>query len=276
MRRSLTFLLIISFIFTFFVSFDIVHAVPPLPSSFYGTVKLNGSNLPEGTTVEALINGEVISFAKTLIYQGDSVYAIDVSGDDSSTTAVEGGQEEDIIQFRVGGLMANETGIWRSGTNVELNLNITASASPEPPETTNTPVPSQTSMIAPTATLTMEPTQQNTTQSTQTQASGQVNNTNTATENILTTEETEQPSTNEASETLEPDPKATETSISKTDDGSPAPSEDEILQTEENEGPDDQEQDNPQNFLTVALIGIVSLAVISGVIFWIVRRQRNK
>ena len=39
------------------------EAVPPIPSSFYGTVKLNGSNVPGGTKVSAWIGG--VKYAET-------------------------------------------------------------------------------------------------------------------------------------------------------------------------------------------------------------------
>lgn len=141
------------------VNFGAVYAVPPLPSSFYGKVSLNGSNLPEGTVIEALINDKVISEAQTLIYSGDSVFAIDINGDDPSTGGLEGGKENDVIRFRIGGLMAKETGTWHSGTNVELNLTITATNTPQPPEPTKTPVPTQTNIVQPTQIPTARPTQ---------------------------------------------------------------------------------------------------------------------
>ena len=38
-------------------------AIPALPSSFYGIVKVNGKSVPDGTLVQALINGQVLSQA---------------------------------------------------------------------------------------------------------------------------------------------------------------------------------------------------------------------
>jgi hypothetical protein len=146
-------------LFALLVNFGTASAVPPLPSSFYGKVSLNGSNLPEGTVIEAIINDKMISESQTLIYSGDSVFAIDINGDDPSTGVVEGGKENDVIRFRVGGLMAKETGTWHSGTNVELNLTITATNTPQPPEPTRTPVPTQTNIVQPTQIPTARPTQ---------------------------------------------------------------------------------------------------------------------
>ncbi len=105
-----------------------VLAFPPLPSSFYGKVKVDGENVPDGTVVEAWINGEVYAEAKTQTYQGDSVYAMDVTGDDASTNDVEGGIEDDKIEFRVAGQPAGQSGVWHSGTNTNLDLSVAPAA----------------------------------------------------------------------------------------------------------------------------------------------------
>jgi len=108
-----------------------VLAFPPLPSSFYGTVKVNGGNVPDGTLVRALIGGQAYAQARTQTYQGDSVFNLDVPGDDSSSTgAIEGGREGDTIGFEVGGVIAGQTGIWHSGTNVRLNLTVSGPGAP--------------------------------------------------------------------------------------------------------------------------------------------------
>ncbi len=121
-----------------------VLAFPPLPSGFYGTVQVNGDSVPDGTVVRALIDEQVYAEGYTQTYQGNSVYSLSVSGDDLSTTARDGGREGDTIQFEVGGVLANETGIWHSGTNVELNLTA-SSVDPLPaPSATPSPVPAQT------------------------------------------------------------------------------------------------------------------------------------
>jgi hypothetical protein len=119
-------------------------AVPQLPSSFYGTVKVNNANVTDGTSVEAIISGQVYAEAVTQSYQGDSVYTLDVRGDDSDTSAQDGGRAGDTIQFRIGGVLADQTATWHSGTNVNLNLTAAASAPVATPQATLTPVPTQT------------------------------------------------------------------------------------------------------------------------------------
>ena len=126
-------------------------AFPPLPSSFYGTVKVYGSNVPDGTLVRALINGQSFSEGRTQTYRGDSVYSLDVPGDDPSTTAIEGGHEGDTVQVEVGGVLASQTGTWHTGTNVRLDVNVSAPAAP-----IWTPVPT-VPVAAPTSTPTAQP-----------------------------------------------------------------------------------------------------------------------
>lgn len=122
----------------------VVHAIPALPSGFYGTVKNNGQNVPEGTPIQVSINGQVVGESPTMMYEGVSVYSIDVKGDDPDTQVIDGGKDGDSIQFIVGGVAANETGVWRSGTNTEQNLTLSSSATLEPPKPTLTPIPTQT------------------------------------------------------------------------------------------------------------------------------------
>lgn len=119
-------------------------AFPQLPSSFYGTIKVNDQNIPEGTIIEASIGDRVYRTAFSGFYQGDSVYSLDVSGDDVDTPAIEGGQEGDTITFRIGGVTADQTGIWQSGTNVELNLTVQTDDPLSDPVLTQTPIPTQT------------------------------------------------------------------------------------------------------------------------------------
>jgi hypothetical protein len=121
-----------------------VLAIPQLPSSFYGKVKVNGANVPDGTSIQAIIAGHVYGEWFSQTYQGDSVYALDVSGDDPDTAAQDGGREGDTIQFKIGGVMAVQTGVWHSGTNVNVDLTASTLTPIATPDDTPTPVPTQT------------------------------------------------------------------------------------------------------------------------------------
>lgn len=137
---------LIVFIFSLFVVIP-ARAIPSMPSSFYGTVKVNNSNVKDGTLVQALIGGQVYAEGYSQTYQGDSVYALDVRGDDSDTAAQDGGREGDAIQFKVGGVLADQSAVWHSGTNVNLNLTASSSGAISTPQATPTPVPTQTDIV---------------------------------------------------------------------------------------------------------------------------------
>jgi hypothetical protein len=124
-------------------------AVPQLPSSFYGTVKVNNVNVPDGTSVQALIGGQIYASGLTQTYQGDSVYSLDVLSDDTDTPAQDGGREGDPVQFKIGGVQADQTGTWHSGSNVNLNLTASSSTPVSTPQATLTPVPTQTAIPTP-------------------------------------------------------------------------------------------------------------------------------
>ncbi len=110
------------------VTGTIVHAVPPLPSSFYGTVKINNEIVAEDSIVSAWINDVKYAETSTTLVGSDSVYVIDVPGDDVDTPAIEGGQAGDTIVFRIGEFETDQTAVWSSGTVTEFNLNATVVA----------------------------------------------------------------------------------------------------------------------------------------------------
>jgi hypothetical protein len=97
-------------------------AVPLVPSSFHGTVKLNGANVPAGTVIHAYINGVEYAHTTVLTYQGDTVYSLDVPSEDTDTPGTQGGVEGDKIDFYIGSKKVTQTGTWHSGTYISLNL----------------------------------------------------------------------------------------------------------------------------------------------------------
>lgn len=103
-------------------------AVPPLPSSFYGRVTLDGEDVSPGVVVSARING--VKYAETTVvsYEGHSAYAINVPGDDDESPGVEGGVEGDIVVFYVAECRAVETAVWHSAANVEHDISALSTA----------------------------------------------------------------------------------------------------------------------------------------------------
>ena len=140
----LTIILSLSFINTPVSTAQAKRAIqqPSMPSSFYGTVTLNGENVPAGTTIQAVINGQVVATRQSQVHEGVSVYTIDIPSDDPGSTRMTGGRPGDTITFSVNGLEANETTTWRSGTNNEHHLTVLTPATHEP--TTTPRLPTQT------------------------------------------------------------------------------------------------------------------------------------
>ncbi len=132
-----------------------VQAIPQLPSSVYGTVQLNNAPVPDGTLIQAIIGGQVVAYRGSQTYQGNSVYGLDIPSDNPETALVDGGKEGDTIQFKIGGILAAQTGTWHSATNVEINLSAISVNTPLPPQPTVTPLPTQTFLpaVQPTATV---------------------------------------------------------------------------------------------------------------------------
>ena len=99
-------------------------AVPPFPHTFYGTVKKDGANVPDGTVISAWIGGEQYVSTNTFTSGADSVYTLNVPGDDPETSAKEGGVNGEIISFYVGSQMAAQTAIYSSGSVTQLNVTV--------------------------------------------------------------------------------------------------------------------------------------------------------
>ena len=106
----------------------------PIPAEFYGTVKVDGENVPDGTPVEGLIDdGNVAGFTTTFTFEGNSVYILLVEGHDPQATGPRrGGVEGDIVRFTVGGEPTDQTGTWSSGASVELDLTVTGAGGVPP------------------------------------------------------------------------------------------------------------------------------------------------
>lgn len=99
-------------------------APPPLPSSFYGTVKVGGRNVPTDTLVTAWIGGMAYQTATVSIFQSATVYSLDVPGDVSGTPGKEGGVEGETIVFHIGSQVVPGTQVWKSGANENADLDI--------------------------------------------------------------------------------------------------------------------------------------------------------
>ena len=124
-----------------------VLAIPNLPSSFYGEVRVNDVYVPDGIVVRALIDGQVYAEGYTQTYKGASVYTLDVPGNDAATTTQDGGSDGDKVQFEIGGVLADQTGTWHSATSVRLDLTASSARPLATSQSTPSPVPTQTPIV---------------------------------------------------------------------------------------------------------------------------------
>ena len=117
----------------------VVLAQPQVPASFYGTVSVDGKPLPDGSDVQALIDGKDCTQpgARGALGQGSaSVYVLSVMHESQAPGC---GADGKIVTFRVSGRAAAQTATWRPGLQ-HLDLNAgTGAPLPLPPETSSTP-----------------------------------------------------------------------------------------------------------------------------------------
>ena len=97
------------------------------PYRCYGTVRLNGDWVANGTLITVSIDSAVDSWTTNAFIDGwQSVYLMDIPADDASTTPKDGGVQGDIVRFavRYGGTdyPAAQTGIWADGGFVRVDL----------------------------------------------------------------------------------------------------------------------------------------------------------
>ncbi len=90
-------------------------AVPPLPSSFWGAITMNGAPIPLDAELTAHVEGVLCGQATIFYYEGATAYSITVTGDDPETPEREGGREGETIHFRLNGVPLATTAIWHGG-----------------------------------------------------------------------------------------------------------------------------------------------------------------
>jgi len=99
------------------------------PCRFYGTVQVDGAYVPDGTLITASIAGAVLTWTTTTTSSSpESVYVLDVPGDDTLTLDKDGGIEDDVVSFTIrhGTTdLAAGSGVWHKGIPQEVNLQAT-------------------------------------------------------------------------------------------------------------------------------------------------------
>ena len=121
------------------------------PCRFYGTVQLDGYDVPDGTVITAIIEGVPYSTTTPEAAYGSSTYVLKI--EPSAGAFYNYGTQ---IYFKIDDHVAKETATWESGSNTELNL--TASTAPPPtPTPSPTPIPTPTPEPTPTPTVAPSP-----------------------------------------------------------------------------------------------------------------------
>ena len=98
----------------------------PRPSSFFGSVTVDGNPVADGTRVSARIGADELAVAFTFTHDGASVFLLDVPADDPLTPEAEGGVDGQPVIFRIESVDAPETGIWFDGSHALVDLTGTA------------------------------------------------------------------------------------------------------------------------------------------------------
>jgi hypothetical protein len=95
-----------------------IAQAPVQPCRFYGTVQVNGLNVPDGTEIQALIDGNVVGNTTTPAVYGASSYALLIAQPEGADYAGKA------VTFTIAGDAAAQTGNWTLGGNIKLDLTI--------------------------------------------------------------------------------------------------------------------------------------------------------
>lgn len=107
-------------IFSLLVFLSSVSAIPALPSFFYGDLSINGEGAKVGTKLVAKINGE----ERGSIVIGESGKYGKEDGNPKLLVNGDSSDDGKVVVFFVDGIKVDQTGIWKSGKIVKLNLSV--------------------------------------------------------------------------------------------------------------------------------------------------------
>jgi hypothetical protein len=120
------------------------------PTRFYGRVSVNGEPTAVGTTVEGYVDGTLCGEGTVRDIPGFGIgYVVDVLSESFRPGC---GTDGEAVRFKVGGLDANETGEFRTGSFAQVDLTVSGQVAPPtstPPP--GSPAPSGTASPSPAA-----------------------------------------------------------------------------------------------------------------------------
>ncbi len=120
---------------------------PELPCRFYGTVALDGEDVPDGTVITAVVSGTEFTTTTPAAGYGPSSYAVLIEQPDGAT--YDGAS----VTFTIGGQAADQTATWISGGNVNTDISSGEATTPTGGGITSVVANSLPAGSAPTASL---------------------------------------------------------------------------------------------------------------------------
>ncbi|MCG8461343.1 MAG: cadherin-like domain-containing protein, partial [Holophagales bacterium] len=97
----------------------ILHAdAPPLPLRVYGELP----GIDAGAAISAHVGGVEYASTTSFVDTGNTVFIVDVPGDDPSTPELEGATDGAVVTFRIDGIDAEETAVWAAGVVLAADL----------------------------------------------------------------------------------------------------------------------------------------------------------
>lgn len=101
----------------------------PFTCTFTGTVQMDGADAADGTIITVIIDGNKYTTATTTGY-GASAYTIEIQPPDGMMYP-EGTE----VTFKVNNHPADQTGTWKAGQSIRLDLTASTTSSPSSPST---------------------------------------------------------------------------------------------------------------------------------------------
>ena len=137
----------------------LAYATPPQPDKRYGTVRINDQKVAAGEPVVAAC-GSFTQSVKTQWSNGDSVYAMNILGDDPDTPNKEGCTSGEQVTFKIAGLNADPPTLttWDNAHTAVTPWNLSATGDYTPPTQTPTATATATKTATATPTITRTPT----------------------------------------------------------------------------------------------------------------------
>jgi hypothetical protein len=116
---------------------------PAPPARFVGSVTVNGAPATAGTAITAVIGSTTCGTTSVFLSGAEARYTVDSPALDPGATP-NCGTDGATVSFTVGGVKANETGVWHSYQLNTVNLTVTTATATVTPSASATPAKTAT------------------------------------------------------------------------------------------------------------------------------------